>query len=85
MEAIILLTNTEEPKVKIAELGDVVKFERKEMDLQGVVVKATENSVIVDLKVMPNYQSTEIENYITVVNHKKYTIVAKRKKILGKL
>ncbi|PDZ94316.1 DUF2187 domain-containing protein [Bacillus cereus] len=80
MEAIILLTNTEEPKVKIAELGDVVKFERKEMDLQGVVVKATENSVIVDLKVMPNYQSTEIENYITVVNHKKYTIVAKRKK-----
>ncbi|WP_240527619.1 MULTISPECIES: DUF2187 family protein [Bacillus cereus group] len=75
-----MLTNTEEPKVKIAELGDVVKFERKEMDLQGVVVKATENSVIVDLKVMPNYQSTEIENYITVVNHKKYTIVAKRKK-----
>ncbi|GAB6440056.1 hypothetical protein bcgnr5369_01460 [Bacillus cereus] len=78
-----MLTNTEEPKVKIAELGDVVKFERKEMDLQGVVVKATENSVIVDLKVMPNYQSTEIENYITVVNHKKYTIVAKRKKNFG--
>lgn len=80
MEAIILVTNTEEPKVKIAELGDVVKFERKEMDLQGVVVKATENAVIVDLKIMPNYESTEIENYITVVNHKKYTIVDKNKK-----
>lgn len=80
MEAIILLTNTEEPKVKIAELGDVVKFERKEMDLQGVVVKATENAVIVDLKIMPNHESTEIENYITVVNHKKYKIVANSKK-----
>lgn len=80
MEAIILVTNTEEPKVKIAELGDVVKFERKEMELQGVVVKATENSVIVDLKIMPNHESIEIDNYITVVNHKRYTIVAKRKK-----
>ncbi|MDA1674718.1 MULTISPECIES: DUF2187 family protein [Bacillus cereus group] len=75
-----MVTNTEEPKVKIAELGDVVKFERKEMELQGVVVKATENSVIVDLKIMPNHESIEIDNYITVVNHKRYTIVAKRKK-----
>lgn len=80
MGAIIMVTNTEEPKVKIAELGDVVKFERKEMELQGVVVKATENAVIVDLKIMPNHEFTEIENYITVVNHKKYTIVAKSKK-----
>ncbi|MCU7666823.1 YkvS family protein [Bacillus thuringiensis] len=75
-----MVTNTEEPKVKIAELGDVVKFERKEMELQGVVVKTTENAVIVDLKIMPNHESTEIENYRTVVNHKKYKIVTKNKK-----
>jgi len=57
--------------VKIAEVGNIIEFKN---GLQGIVEKVNENSVIVNLSYMENFESLEIEEK-TVVNHKLYKIL----------
>ncbi|MDD1501794.1 MULTISPECIES: DUF2187 family protein [Lysinibacillus] len=57
--------------MKIAEVGNIIEFKD---GLQGIVEKVNENSVIVDLTYMANFDSLEIEEK-TVVNHKRYKIL----------
>ena len=57
--------------MKKAEVGNVIEFRE---GLQGIVEKVNENSVIVDLTYMDNYQDLELDQR-TVVNHKNYTVV----------
>ena len=57
--------------MKIAEVGNIIEFKN---GLQGSVEKVTDNSVIVNLTYMENFDSLEIEEK-TVVNHKRYKIL----------
>lgn len=57
--------------MKIAEVGNIIEFKD---GLQGIVEKVNENSVIVDLTYMENFDYLEIEEK-TVVNHKRYKIL----------
>ncbi|AVK82919.1 YkvS family protein [Lysinibacillus sp. NPDC047702] len=57
--------------MKIAEVGNIIEFKN---GLQGIVEKVNENSVIVDLTYMENFDTLEIEEK-TVVNHKRYKIL----------
>lgn len=57
--------------MKIAEVGNIIEFKD---GLQGIVEKVNENSVIVDLTYMENFDELEMEEK-TVINHKRYTIV----------
>lgn len=57
----------------IAEVGNIIEFKD---GLQGIVEKVNENSVIVDLTYMENFESLQIEEK-TVVNHKRYKIIHK--------
>lgn len=57
--------------MKIAEVGNIIEFKD---GLQGIVEKVNENSVIVDLTYMENFDELELEEK-TVVNHKRYTII----------
>ncbi|KPN96671.1 DUF2187 family protein [Lysinibacillus sp. ZYM-1] len=57
--------------MKIAEVGNIIEFKN---GLQGIVEKVNENSVIVNLSYMENFESLEIEEK-TVVNHKRYKIL----------
>ncbi|MBP2239930.1 uncharacterized protein YkvS [Cytobacillus eiseniae] len=57
--------------MKKAEVGNVIEFRD---GLQGIVEKVNENSVIVDLSYMDNFQNLEIEQR-TVVNHKNYKVI----------
>ncbi|MER2090823.1 DUF2187 family protein [Sporosarcina sp. JAI121] len=59
----------------IAEVGDIIEFKD---GLRGIVEKVNENSVIVNLSIMENFEDLEIEEK-TVVSHKKYTIVQNSK------
>lgn len=54
-----------------AEIGDIVEFQD---GLKGKVEKVNENSVIVDLTIMENFASLEMEEK-TVINHKRYKII----------
>ncbi|WP_066174747.1 YkvS family protein [Bacillus marinisedimentorum] len=58
--------------MEIAKIGDLVAFKE---GMRGKVEVVYENSVIVDLTVMDNYQELDFENSKTVVNHKKYEIL----------
>lgn len=55
----------------IAEVGNIIEFRD---GLQGIVEKVNENSVIVDLTYMENFEELGLEEK-TVVNHKRYTII----------
>ncbi|AWE06498.1 DUF2187 domain-containing protein [Lysinibacillus sp. 2017] len=57
--------------MKIAEVGNIIEFKE---GLKGVVEKVNENSVIVDITIMDNFQDLEMEER-TVVNHKRYKIL----------
>lgn len=57
--------------MKIAEVGNIIEFKD---GLQGIVEKVNENSVIVDLTYMENFDDLEIEEK-TVINHKRYKII----------
>ncbi|MFC5558464.1 YkvS family protein [Ureibacillus thermophilus] len=57
--------------MKFAEVGDIIEFKN---GLRGLVEKVNENSVIVDLTIMPNYRDLDLEEK-TVVNHKRYKII----------
>lgn len=54
-----------------AQIGDIIEFKD---GLQGIVEKVNENSVIVDLTYMENYQELELDEK-TVVNHKNYQVI----------
>lgn len=54
-----------------AEIGDIVEFHD---GLRGRVEKVNENSVIVDLTIMENFRSLDMEEK-TVINHKRYKLV----------
>lgn len=57
----------------IAEVGNIIEFKD---GLQGIVEKVNENSVIVDLTYMENFEALQLEEK-TVVNHKRYKIIHK--------
>ena len=57
--------------MRIAEVGNIIEFEE---GLQGIVEKVNENSVIVNLTFMENFNELELEEK-TVINHKRYTIL----------
>ncbi|GKV55768.1 hypothetical protein NCCP2222_17150 [Sporosarcina sp. NCCP-2222] len=57
--------------MKIAEVGNIIEFKD---GLKGIVEKVNENSVIVDLTFMENFNDLGLEEK-TVVNHKRYTIL----------
>lgn len=55
----------------VAEVGNIVEF----MDgLRGRVEKINDNSVIVDLTIMENFNDLDLPEKI-VINHKRYKIV----------
>ncbi|HIH1346131.1 TPA: YkvS family protein [Staphylococcus aureus] len=55
----------------VAEVGNIVEF----MDgLRGRVEKINDNSVIVDLTIMENFNDLDLPGK-TVINHKRYKIV----------
>ena len=54
-----------------AEVGNIIEFKD---GLRGIVEKVNENSVIVDLTIMEDFDDLEVEEK-TVVNHKNYIIV----------
>lgn len=56
----------------IAEVGNIIEFQD---GLKGRVEKINENSVIVDITIMDNFESLELPEK-TVVNHKRYTIIS---------
>ncbi|PID22486.1 DUF2187 domain-containing protein [Sporosarcina sp. P3] len=55
----------------IAEIGDIIEFKE---GLQGIVEKVNENSVIVDLRYMEDFDESVMQEK-TVVNHKRYIIL----------
>ncbi|RDX02284.1 hypothetical protein UR08_01800 [Listeria kieliensis] len=54
-----------------AHIGDIIEFKD---GLTGIVEKINENSVIVDLTYMENFNDLGMEEK-TVVNHKNYKII----------
>lgn len=54
-----------------AEVGNIIEFKD---GLRGIVEKVNENSVIVDLTIMENFDDLDVEEK-TVVNHKNYIIL----------
>ncbi|HFQ2332430.1 TPA: YkvS family protein [Staphylococcus aureus] len=55
----------------VAEVGNIVEF----MDgLRGRVEKINDNSIIVDLTIMENFNDLDLPEK-TVINHKRYKIV----------
>lgn len=56
----------------IAEVGNIIEFQD---GFRGRVEKINENSVIVDITIMDNFESLELPEK-TVVNHKRYTIIS---------
>ena len=57
--------------MRIAEVGNIIEFED---GLQGIVEKVNENSVIVNLTFMENFNELALEEK-TVINHKRYKIL----------
>ncbi|TDM03820.1 YkvS family protein [Macrococcus carouselicus] len=55
----------------IAKVGNVVEFHE---GLRGKVEKVNENSVIVDLTIMDNFEQLD-QPEKTVINHKRYKII----------
>lgn len=55
----------------IAAVGNIIEFKD---GIQGIVEKVNENSVIVDLTYMENFEELGLEEK-TVINHKRYTII----------
>lgn len=55
----------------VAEVGNIVEFTD---GLRGRVEKINDNSVIVDLTIMENFNDLDLPEK-TVINHKRYKIV----------
>lgn len=61
-------------QMTIAEIGDIVEFHD---GIRGKVEKINDNSVIVDLTIMENFNSLDLPEK-TVINHKRYKIVEQK-------
>lgn len=57
--------------MQIAEIGNIIEFKD---GLQGIVEKVYDNSVIVNLTYMENFEELAMEEK-TVINHKHYKIL----------
>ncbi|RXK18787.1 DUF2187 family protein [Macrococcus sp. DPC7161] len=57
--------------MNVAKVGNIVEFHD---GLIGRVEKVNENSVIVDLTIMENFEKLELQEK-TVINHKRYKII----------
>lgn len=68
---IVLSSNGRGQSVQVAEIGNIIEFKD---GLQGIVEKVNENSVIVDLTYMENFNELELEEK-TVISHKRYKIL----------
>uniref|UniRef100_UPI0037DA4C45 YkvS family protein n=1 Tax=Sporosarcina aquimarina TaxID=114975 RepID=UPI0037DA4C45 len=60
--------------IEVAGVGSIIEFKE---GLQGIVEKVNDNSVIVNLTYMENFEELGLEEK-TVVNHKRYTILHKK-------
>ncbi|HDT9012243.1 TPA: DUF2187 family protein [Staphylococcus pseudintermedius] len=58
----------------IAEVGDIVEFYD---GIRGKVEKINDNSVIVDLTIMENFNELDFPEK-TVINHKRYKIIEQK-------
>ncbi|BBH74474.1 TPA: DUF2187 family protein [Staphylococcus pseudintermedius] len=58
----------------IAEVGDIVEFYD---GIRGKVEKINDNSVIVDLTIMENFNELDLPEK-TVINHKRYKIIEQK-------
>ncbi len=58
-------------KMTVAEVGNIVEFYD---GLKGRVEKINDNSVIVDLTIMDNFEELDLPEK-TVINHKRYKII----------
>ncbi|WP_313247672.1 YkvS family protein [Sporosarcina ureae] len=58
-------------RMMIAEIGDIIEFKE---GLQGIVEKVNENSVIVNLTYMEDFDESVMQEK-TVINHKRYIIL----------
>lgn len=61
-------------EIEVAGVGSIIEFKD---GLQGIVEKVNDNSVIVNLTYMENFEELGLEEK-TVVNHKRYTILHKK-------
>lgn len=59
---------------KTADVGTVIKFKRANIDVTGTIVLMRENSAIVNVGETFR-RLLDLPNEMTVVNHKKYTII----------
>lgn len=60
-----------------AKFGDIVEFFDRKQDtllLHGSVILVLDNSVIVDLTIMKNFNSLNLEYEKTVVSHRRYKV-----------
>nr|WP_052127375.1 YkvS family protein [Pontibacillus litoralis] len=61
-----------------ANVGDLIAFQRNGKELKGIVTAAKlENSVVVDMTVMDNFDEMGMDFEKTVVGHGKYKIIAR--------
>lgn len=61
-----------------AKVGDIVEFFDRKQDnllLHGNVILVLDNSVIVDLTIMENFNSLNLEYEKTVVSHRRYKVM----------
>lgn len=60
----------EETEIVAAKVGDIIAFD----NMEGLVEKVNENSVIVDITINAHFDEHEMFEK-TVVNHKRYEVV----------
>lgn len=61
--------------ITVADRGSIIEFDRHDQVLKGRVVTVLDNSVVVDLQYMDNFEELGLEHNRTVVAHRKYTIL----------
>lgn len=65
-----------QPDDRIAEVGQIVSFERNDITFTGRVIPSQcQRSVIVDLTVMDNLEEIDFEYDRTVVAHTNYRVI----------
>ncbi|WP_181347178.1 YkvS family protein [Thalassobacillus sp. CUG 92003] len=64
---------------KIANVGDIVVFERGGQEFKGRVIPSNcQRSAIVDLTIMENFSSIDFDHDRTVVAHTNYKVIETR-------
>lgn len=65
--------NTKSNPAKLANVGDLITFERKGRKIMGEVIKKNENTVIAELPDI-YVKDLNLSTNLTVVNHNNYVI-----------